>query len=72
MEIVIKAKKVKQRIKRDEKRSGDGIIRIDGEACDVLEGVLNQLESYMSVRELASLLIKEAANQAIIKEVEEE
>jgi hypothetical protein len=71
MEIVLKTKKKKQHIKRDETRGGDGIIRIDGEACDVLEGILNQLESPMSVRELASVLIKEAANYAIIKEEEE-
>lgn len=70
MEIVIKSQKKKPRITRDE-RKGGGIIRIDNEACDVLEGILGNLETDISVRQLASLLIREAANHAIIKEEEE-
>lgn len=70
MEIVIKSQKKKPRITRDERRGG-GIIRIDNEACDVLEGILGNLETDISVRQLASLLIREAANHAIIKEEEE-
>lgn len=69
MEIVIKAKK--KHISRDAERGG-GIIRIDDEACDILEGILDKLNTKLSVRELASLLIKEAANHAIIKEESEE
>ncbi|MBQ8662503.1 MAG: hypothetical protein IJ471_01460 [Eubacterium sp.] len=70
MEIIIKSQKKKPRITRDN-RKGGGIIRIDDEACDVLEGILDNLKTDISVRTLASLLIKEAANHAIIKEVEE-
>ena len=70
MEIIIKTPKKKQYITRDN-RKGGGIIRIDEEACAVLEGILENLNAELSVRQLASLLIKEAANHAIIKEVEE-
>lgn len=72
MEIVIKnQKKKKQYITRDNKHGG-GIIRIDEETCDVLEGILDKLNSKISVKELASTLIKAAADNAIIKEEEEE
>lgn len=71
MEIVIKTQKKKKHITRDAERGG-GIIRIDDEACDVLEGILDKLNTKLSVRDLASLLIKEAANHAIIKEEDEE
>lgn len=71
MEIVIRSEKKKHHITRD-KRKGGGIIRIDSEACDVLEGILNNLNTDASVRYLASLLIKEAANNAIIKEEQAE
>lgn len=67
MEIVIKSEKKKHYITRDN-RKGGGIIRIDSEACDVLEGILDNLNTDISVRQLASLLIKEAANNAVIKE----
>lgn len=73
MEIVIKSKKKKkQRIARDNKHGGGGIIRIDEESCDVLEGILDKLDSEISVKELASMLIKAAADNAIIKEEDEE
>lgn len=71
MEIVIKTKKKKPRIARD-KGKGGGIIRIDDEACDILEGIADKLESKISIKELASTLIRSAANNAIIKEEEEE
>ena len=73
MEIVIKKqKKKKQYITRDNKHGGGGIIRIDEETCDVLEGILDKFDSKVSVKELASTLIKAAADNAIIKEEEEE
>ena len=72
MEIVIKAKKKKkQYIARDSVKGG-AIIRIDDEACDILEGVLDKLGTKISVKELASTLIKAAADNAIIKEESEE
>lgn len=71
MEIVIKTKKKKPHIIRD-KGKGGGIIRIDDEACDILEGIADKLESEISIKELASTLIRSAANNAIIKEEEEE
>lgn len=70
MEIVIKARKKKSSaIAR--RANGDGVIKIDGEACDDLERVQKELSIDISIRELASLLIKEACNHAIIK-VEED
>lgn len=72
MEIVIKKqKKKKQYITRDAAKGG-GIIRIDEETCGVLEGILDKLDSKISVKELASTLIKATADNAIIKEEEEE
>lgn len=72
MEIIIKnQKKKKQYITRDNKHGG-GIIRIDEETRDVLEGILDKLNSKISVKELASTLIKAAADNAIIKEEEAE
>lgn len=72
MEIVIKAtKKKKQHITRDYAHGGGGIIRIDEESCDVLEGILDKLDANISVKQLASALIKAAADNAIIKEEEE-
>lgn len=71
MEIVIKAKKKKPRITRD-KTKGGGIIRINDETCDILEGIADKLETEISIKELASTLIKAAADNAIIKEEEGE
>nr|DAZ43232.1 MAG TPA: hypothetical protein [Caudoviricetes sp.] len=70
MEIVIKTKKREQRITRD--KSGGGIIRVSEEACDILEGIADKLNADVSIKDIASTLIKEAANNAIIKEEEEE
>ena len=71
MEIVIKAKKKKPRITRD-KTKGGGSIRINDETCDILEGIADKLETEISIKELASTLIKAAADNAIIKEEEGE
>ena len=49
-------------------REGGGIIRIDAEACDILEGVITELRGETSVKELASMFIRHAANDNIIKE----
>lgn len=70
MEIVIKAKKKEQHITRD--KSGGGIIRISDEACDILEGIANKLNGETCIKDIASTLIKAAADNAIIKEEEEE
>ena len=73
MEIVIKAKKKAKLIKRDNRQGGGGIIRIDEESCVILEGIANKLTVDVNIKELASALIKAAADSFIIKEeVEDE
>lgn len=52
------------------KDGSSGIIRINEEACDILEGLLNRIRTNMSVCELASILIKGAVENNIIKEEE--
>ena len=70
MEIVLKTKpKKKISITRDKH---SGIIRIDEEACVLLEDILNNLEREISVCQLASTLIKAAIENSIIKEEEED
>lgn len=70
MEIVLKTKpKKKITITRDKH---SGIIRVDEEACILLEDILNKLEHDMSVCQLASTLIKAAVNNSIIREEEED
>ena len=70
MEIVLKTKpKKKITITRDKH---SGIIRVDEEACVLLEDILNKLEHDMSVCQLASTLIKAAVNNSIIREEEED
>lgn len=70
MEIVLKTKpKKKVTITRDKH---SGIIRVDEEACILLEDILNKLEHDMSVCQLASALIKAAVNNSIIREEEED
>ena len=51
-------------------KHGGGIIRIDGETCDILEGIIRKLNAEMHVSVLASTLIKHAVNDNVIKEVE--
>lgn len=69
MEIVLKTKpKKKITITRDKH---SGIIRVDEEACVLLEDILNKLTHDMSVCQLASTLIKAAVNNSIIREEEE-
>ena len=71
MEIVIKAKK-KKSVAIARRANGDGVVKIDGEACDNLERVQRELGVDISIRQLASLLINEAVNNAIIRVEEEE
>lgn len=66
--ITVKAKKRSQ-IKRGSR--GEGIIRINAEAADVLEKLLTKADGGLTVKDLASELIQYAANDTII-EVEEE
>ena len=66
MEIVLKTKpKKKITITRDKH---SGIIRVDEEACILLEDILNKLEHDMSVCQLTSTLIKAAVENSIIRE----
>ena len=66
MEIVLKTKpKKKITITRDKH---SGLIRVDEEACILLEDILNKLEHDMSVCQLASTLIKAAVENSIIRE----
>lgn len=69
MEIVIKTKKKESIISRQ--KNGDGVIKIDAEACDILEDFLRELGEDVSVRQLASAFIKTAANYAVVKREEE-
>lgn len=66
--ITVKARK-KNQIKRGSR--GEGVIWINAEATDVLEMLLAKADGILTVKDLASELIKYAANDTIIK-VEEE
>lgn len=57
---------IEKTIKRN--RKNGGIIRIDTEACDILEGIINRLNSNISICKLASTLIKNAAENNVIEE----
>lgn len=70
MAIILEANPRKTvRIKRSPK--GGGVIRIDEECCEILEQFLDKLNGAYNVKELASALIKGAADDAIIKMREE-
>ena len=66
--ITVKARK-KNQIKRGSRGAGGS--RINAEATDVLEMLLAKADGILTVKDLASELIKYAANDTIIK-VEEE
>ncbi|RFZ77346.1 hypothetical protein DS742_19350 [Lacrimispora amygdalina] len=66
--ISIKRRKV---VKISRGARGEGIIRIDSEAVDVLESFLQKANGELSVKELASNMIKYASNDTIIR-IEEE
>lgn len=67
--IYIKPRPRIRRIKRDAK--GGGVIRINKEACSVLDRVLEQVECDISVSELASKFILFAMEHGIVKESSE-
>lgn len=52
--------------------SGDGIVRIDRDSTDIVEEFLEKSEGQVSVKELVSSMIKYAANDTIIKIIDEE
>lgn len=55
MEIVIKTKKKTQLIARD-KAKGGGVIRIDEEACDILEGIAKKTGSKCQYKRVSIFL----------------
>lgn len=61
----------RREIKINRNAKGDGVVRVDPEAADVLERLLCEAEGDLSVKELASSMIKYAANDTIIR-IEEE
>lgn len=65
MANVIVVRPVKSKINRGAR--GEGIIRIDAEATDILENLLMKANGGITVKELASTLVKYAANDTIIK-----
>lgn len=67
--IITVCRKMEVLISRNAK--GDGVIKIDRESADTLERLLREAGGGLSVKELASALIKYAANDTIIK-IEEE
>ena len=68
--LYVNTKKPVRKIARTYNKTS-GIIRIDNEACDVLEGILNELnDTNISVCSLASTMIISCAEQNIIKKRE--
>lgn len=70
MANVIKVKK-RKKVKINRNARGDGVIKIDDETADLLEKLLAEADGELSVKELASAMIKYAANDTIIR-VEED
>lgn len=71
MPDIIKVKRRKEiRIKRN--TYGEGVIKIDSDAADVLEKMLSEFCGDLSVKSLASSMIKYAANDTIISMEDEE
>ena len=68
--IILVKRKRNVRISRNSR--GDGVIKIDSDAADLLEKLLRESDGELSVRELASALIRYAANDTIIKIEDEE
>lgn len=68
--VIIVRRKRDVKISRNAK--GDGVIKIDSDAADLLEKLLRESDGELSVRELASTLIRYAANDTIIKIEDEE
>ena len=70
MANVITVKK-RKKVKINRSARGDGVIKIDTEAADLLEKLLSEADGELAVKELASALIKYAANDTVIR-VEED
>ena len=68
--VIIVRRKRDVKISRNAK--GDGVIKIDSDAADLLEKLLRESDGELSGRELASALIRYAANDTIIKIEDEE
>lgn len=68
--IILVKRKRNVRISRNSR--GDGVIKIDSDAADLLEKFLRESDGELNVRELASALIRYAANDTIIKIEDEE
>lgn len=68
--IILVKRKRNVRISRNSR--GDGVIKIDSDAADLLEKLLRESDGELNVRELASALIRYAANDTIIKIEDEE
>ena len=68
--VIIVRRKRDVKISRNAK--GDGVIKIDSDAADLLEKLLRESDGELSARELASALIRYAANDTIIKIEDEE
>ena len=71
MPNVITVKRRKE-VKISRGARGEGIIRIDSEAVDLLEKFLQEASGELSVKNLASNMIKYASNNTIIRIEEEE
>lgn len=67
---VISIKRRKE-VKISRSSRGEGVIRIDAEAADVLEKFLQEADGELSVKKLASAMIKYASGYTIIR-IEEE
>jgi hypothetical protein len=67
--VILVKKSDFRHIKRDRKGA---VIRINSQAADVLEGLLDQAGGRISIMELASSLIEYAAKDTIIKWEDEE
>lgn len=66
MPLILQANRPKA-MKINRSSGGDGVVRIDGEACCILEEMFEKLGGGYSVKELVSVLIKHAADDAVIK-----
>ncbi len=66
MPLILRANRPKV-MKINRSSGGDGVVRIDEEACCILEEMLEKLCGTYSVKELASVLIKHAADDVVIK-----
>lgn len=63
--IITVSRKSEIKINRDAR--GDGVIKIDCESADLLEELLKKAGGILSVKELASSMIKYASNDTIIR-----